>query len=120
MRSDRPDPPTVLPVNTPVIARSGVVTVPEAQSTPSANGRTAQALAASKTARSRRQQEARTNPRCQCCQTRTIQNDCERARRIWWCARCQKYPFGSGFGPDRTKEPRLERYVQQECGRSRE
>jgi ribosomal protein L37AE/L43A len=58
---------------------------------------TALALRASLAARSRRRQEAR--PACPRCDTQTVQNEPEHARGVYWCPRCQTYPWGSGGGP---------------------
>lgn len=32
------------------------------------------------------------------CGARTSQNDAEKARGVYWCPACQKYPWGSGGG----------------------
>lgn len=32
------------------------------------------------------------------CGTPTIQNEPERSRGVFWCPRCQSYPWGSGGG----------------------
>ena len=84
-------------------------TVPEARSAPSADGRTARAREASQTARLKRKREQAGNPTCtriverpgcapRVCGARTVQNDIERARGVFWCPRCQRYPWGSGGG----------------------
>ena len=41
------------------------------------------------------------------CGTRTIQNESERSRGVFWCPACAKYPWGngggrSGGGPDKV------------------
>ncbi len=79
------------------------LTVQEARSASSPSHRARAAREASLAARSQRQREAMDNPVCPTCDGRTIQNDPERARRVWWCMSCQSYPFGSGFGPDRIE-----------------
>ena len=76
------------------------MTVPTARSASSEGHRTRAARRASLTARSRRLQEAVQNPCCLNCGTHTVQNMPERTRYVFWCARCQRYPFGPGFGPD--------------------
>jgi len=40
------------------------------------------------------------------CATPTIQNDIERKRGVYWCPRCQTYPWGSGFEPGRIESSR--------------
>lgn len=40
------------------------------------------------------------------CGTRTVQNEPERSRGVYWCPRCGRYPWGngggrSGGGPDK-------------------
>ena len=81
-----------------------VLTVPAARSASPTSHRTRAAREASLTARSRRQSEAAGNPQCPRCGTSTVQNAPEASRRIYWCWRCQKYPFGSGFGPDAIEQ----------------
>ena len=80
-----------------------VVTVPAARSAPSGSHGTSAARRAALTARSARSREAVQNPSCPVCGTRTLQNMPERTRYVFWCARCQRYPFGSGFGPDHVE-----------------
>ena len=80
--------------------RRATTTVPGERSTPSASPRTAQATEAARTVRARRQQETANNPVCSTCGSRTIQNVQERARSVFWCVGCRRYPFGCGLGPD--------------------
>jgi hypothetical protein len=61
---------------------------------------TALALKASLAARSQKRREAVGNPKCPNCGTSTIQNAPERSGGVYWCWRCQRYPFGCGIGPD--------------------
>lgn len=75
-----------------------VATAPAARSAASASRGTGAARKASLAARSRRSREAVHNPTCPACGTRTVQNLPEHTRRVFWCTRCQRYPFGSG-GP---------------------
>ncbi|MFC1639217.1 hypothetical protein ACFL3B_00470 [Gemmatimonadota bacterium] len=77
-----------------------VVTVAEARTASSLGDRAATARKALATARSRKRIEAANNPKCPECDTHTVQNEPEKERRVYWCPRCQWYPFGDGFGPD--------------------
>ena len=94
--------------NAPVERDPRVVTVPAARSAPPESHGTSAARRAALAARSRRSREAVQNPSCPVCGTRTLQNVPERTRYVFWCARCQQYPFGSGFGPDSLERPRDE------------
>lgn len=38
------------------------------------------------------------------CKHRTTQGEVERKRAIYWCAKCGRYPWGKGFGPDDVPE----------------
>ena len=85
-----------------------VVTAPAARSASSVSHRTSAARKASLAARSQKRREAADNPKCPNCGARTIQNAPEGGRQVFWCARCQRYPFGSGFGSDRIQRFRDE------------
>jgi ribosomal protein L37AE/L43A len=79
------------------MARRADMSVPGPRSASRPAVGTALVLKASLAARSRRRQEAR--PACTRCGTLTVQNERERARGVYWCPRCQTYPWGSGGGP---------------------
>jgi hypothetical protein len=36
------------------------------------------------------------------CNTPTVQNQAERTRRVFWCPKCRRYAWGSGFDPDQV------------------
>ena len=45
------------------------------------------------------------------CNTPCVQNSSEKERGVWWCAACQKYPWGNGGGragggPDLKRIPK--------------
>lgn len=91
------------------------VTVPGIRTCGFEGRRTAQARAALVTARLRRAQQRAENPICprpleqprrgeKVCGTRTVQNDVERERAVFWCPGCARYAFGNGFGPDKIPE----------------
>ncbi len=76
-----------------------VVTAPAARSASSVSHGTSAARKASLAARSQKRREAADNPKCPNCGASTVQNTPEGGRGVYWCWRCQRYPFGSGFGP---------------------